>query len=331
MSARSVPGKPRFFRLVALLATFAVVGLLAACGGVGGDEGGSGDTRTVETHYGPVDVPTSPQRIVAVAYDTPWQLQSLGITPVGAQDYSSYADSYTAEQMAFIEPVTPIGTYGDLDLEAIANLAPDLIVGDAYDVDEDVYNQLKDIAPTAIVYGAERGDWKPIVDGLAEVVGAQQVATDSADAYNAKIAELRETYAGVLENNAFALITISGEPGQFSILYPSGTTGALYEELGVRWAPTIPQGDFPSGFEYYSNEQIDEYLSGADVIIAPAKVDGGRYEQLQPVFDSPLFRGLPAAQNNRVFEFSFGVTDYVTGLEYLNAIETNVLSKLPAA
>lgn len=296
--------------------------------GIDGSEDAAADTHTVPTYYGDVEVPVEPERIVAVSYDTPWQLMSLGVTPVGAQDYSSFAASLSPERQDFIAQTEPVGNYGEIDYEAVLALDPDLIVGDAYEIDEAVYERLTELAPTAIVFGEERGDWKSIVDALALAVGADAELAEVSGSYGARLAELQGGYEDVLADYTFAPITFGNQEAEFSVMYPSGVAGSIYDELGVTYAPGIPEGDFPAGYESYPYERILEILGDADVIVTPAQADGATYEALQTLFDNDLFQALPAAAAGHVYQFPLGVTDYVTATAYLDRIEENVLVDL---
>ena len=77
-------------------------GVLAACSGTG-PAPATGEVRTVEGAYGPVEVPARAERIVTVSYNTPFQLQAVGREPVGAFDYSALYEQLTADQVAMLE------------------------------------------------------------------------------------------------------------------------------------------------------------------------------------------------------------------------------------
>lgn len=286
------------------------------------------NARTVETLHGPVDVPADPERIVAVSYDTPWQLMSLGVPIVGAQDYSSFMGSLSDERKAYIDGVAAIGSYGEPNLEAIAALEPDLIAGDSYEVDDALYEQLSAIAPTVVATGEHRGDWKAVVTTLAEATNAEATLAQVAADDDATLSEIRTTHAAALHDLTFALITFGTDEATFSVMYPTGIVGSLYDELGVRFAPGIPDDSPAAGYVEFTVERVPEILSDADVIIAPAQADGSTYDAPKPVFTNPLFRKLPAAQSDHVFELTLGVTDYVTAADYLDRMATQVLATL---
>lgn len=317
-------------RRTSVAAVALMVAVVSACSSPANPAAADGETRVVETFYGQVEVPSDPQRIVAVSYDTPMQMMSLGVPLLGAQDYSRHRQEFSADQFASLAETEPVGAFGELDYEAVAALEPDLIIGDAFEIDEQTYERLASIAPTAIVYGENRGDWKPVVDALGDIVGAQESLARTSAAYEAKIAEMQDTFAGQLDGQAFALVTVGGQE-EFSIQYPIGVPGGLYEDLGVTYAPSIPDEEPETGFLSFPYEQIPEILGGADVIVSPTQADGTTIEALAPLFDHRLFRTLPSVRSGHAFELRAPnrPLDYVLAAEYLDALGTQVLAELP--
>ncbi|MFJ9313909.1 ABC transporter substrate-binding protein [Pimelobacter simplex] len=310
--------------------TLAAALALSACGSEDDAPGTSGaETRTVTSAYGDVEVPARPERVVAVSYDTPWQLQSLDVKPVATQDYGKWIDSFTAEQQAFVKGVATIGSFGETNYDAIVKADPDVIVGDAYEIDEKSYRRLSEIAPTVIVEGSFRGDWKAIVAGLAEATGAGEALREREQAYDAKVAELKEKYADQLALR-WAAVSVGDAEAEFSVLYPTGTTGALLAELGAVAAPGIPDAAPEPGYASYSLERLDEILATADVVVAPAGADGSTWEPFAAIKGNALFTALPAAKSGSVFELPYDVTDYDTALTFLDAVETTILEPLAA-
>ncbi len=83
----------------------------------------------------------------------PWQLQAVGARPVATLDYSAYIDQFTPTQQKFIDGLSTVGVFLEVNREAVVAAAPDLIVGDAYEIDEDMFRELSKIAPTAVYSG----------------------------------------------------------------------------------------------------------------------------------------------------------------------------------
>lgn len=291
---------------------------------------GAGETRVLPSFYGDVEVPVAPQRVVAVSYDTPWQLQAVGVRPVAVQDYGKWVTEFSADQQEFVEGVATVGAYGDLNLEAVAAARPDLIVGDGYEIDEPTYELLSAIAPTFIAGSDIRGDWKSISSQIADAAGAGDAVGKLRDEYDSTLARLRAQYADELARN-WAHFSLGDNPSDFSVQYPTGTTGALlFTELGATLAPSVPEGSPESGYESISTEKIADVLGGADVLVHFLNADGSPNPAIQAVIDMPVFATLPAAVAGHVYGMTTSVTDYATAIRYLEELEATALEPLAA-
>jgi iron complex transport system substrate-binding protein len=153
------PPVPRPSRLAVPLAALALTAGLTACGGSSEDAvaapsaAASSSTAfpvSIENKFGTTEIPAEPQRVVTVGYNDEDFVLALGVVPVGVRDligdYDAPSRPWAQEQLGGAEIPTVGGT--DLDLEAIAALDPDLIVGVYSYIDQAVYDQLSKIAPT---------------------------------------------------------------------------------------------------------------------------------------------------------------------------------------
>jgi len=147
-------------RPLAALATTALALTLAACGGSDGDAAGSSSSApsgdagafpvTIENAFGTTEIPERPERIVTVGFNDADFVLALGGTLVGERellgDYDATQRPWAADQL----PDEDIPTVGgeELNLEEIAALQPDLIVGVYSFIDQATYDQLSAIAPT---------------------------------------------------------------------------------------------------------------------------------------------------------------------------------------
>lgn len=289
----------------------------------------TGDTTSVETTYGTVSVPAAPKRVVAISYDTPWQLQSLGVKPIATQDYGKWISEFTTSQQAFVKGAATVGSYGELDLEAVAKAAPDLIVGDASEIDKATFTKLSAIAPTAIVSGETRGDWAGITEKLAEVVGKTSVWDAQKATFNAELDRIKTQYATAISGNSWLHMSIGDDAAQFSVQQPTGATGnLLVNVLGVKYGAGVPTKYNDNGYGSYPLEQLGTIADGVTVILHPLNADGSKSENVEAILNNPLFTRLAAAQAGHVYGLATTVTDYATGADWLSEIEKTVLSKL---
>lgn len=147
----------RLSRRTLLAGTSAVgVAALAACsdsttsGSTAGTPTGSADAgTTVDTLFGPVEVPADPQAVVALGWGDMETCLALGTQVVGTSDWLAYGGDGVGPWAQDLVTRTPeqLGTM-ELSYEAVAALTPDLILDTRSDNTQDKYDKLAAIAPT---------------------------------------------------------------------------------------------------------------------------------------------------------------------------------------
>lgn len=322
--------------LAAAIATAAA--LLAGCSSAGAAgtstsdapaASGGGDTRTVASAYGDVAVPEDPQRVAAVSYDTPWNLMGLGVTPVATLDYGPWIDEFSADQQAFVKGLPTVGTFGEINVEAVASATPDLIIGTVEEVDEATYAQLSAIAPTVVVGGGDRGAWQTTTEETAKAVGREARWKESKAAFEQTRDRLKTQYADVIAGNRWINFSLGDDASQFSVQQPTGATGnLLVNEMGMAYGPGVPTDHDPKGYASYPLEQLGSVFDGVTVALTFANADGSPNPGVQAVRDNPLFQRLPVAQSGHVYALSSSVTDYPSATAWLEELEQKVLAVL---
>ncbi|MER7669259.1 iron-siderophore ABC transporter substrate-binding protein [Kitasatospora sp. NPDC096128] len=143
--------------------------------------------RTVKHAMGETVIPAKPTRVVVLDTGELDNVVSLGIQPVGVvhTDASKSLPSYLKDKAG--NPAA-VGTINSLNLEAIAALKPDLILGSQLRA-QDQYAQLSKIAPT--VFSLRPGyPWKQNFLLNASPFGLQAEAQAQLDAYQAAAAAI---------------------------------------------------------------------------------------------------------------------------------------------
>jgi iron complex transport system substrate-binding protein len=150
--------------------------------------------RTIKHARGVTEIPKKPERVVVLDSGELDSVLTLGITPVGmvTTDGASPIPTYLADKVQGVETV---GKNTTLNLEAIAKLKPDLILGSQLRVDKQ-YEQLSAIAPT--VFSIRPGfPWKENFRLIGAAVGEEKKAVDALNSYadNAKALSAKFTGA----------------------------------------------------------------------------------------------------------------------------------------
>jgi iron complex transport system substrate-binding protein len=151
---------PRALHRVVPLAVLALAAGLTACGGAdeedtaraAGSSSASGAFPvSIDNQFGTTEVPEEPQRVVTVGFNDQDFVLALGVTPVGVREnlgsYDATQRPWAQEQLAGAGEIPTVGGE-EIDVEAVAALRPDLIVGVYSYLDQAVYDQLSGIAPT---------------------------------------------------------------------------------------------------------------------------------------------------------------------------------------
>ncbi|WP_284750380.1 ABC transporter substrate-binding protein [Amycolatopsis sp. RTGN1] len=212
--------RPKWTRLAAVLAAGT---LLAACGhpekpstsGVGDQDVATGgrlfstaDTetaklgadagpgvfpRTVTHALGKTKLDKKPSRVVVLDSGELDDVLALGITPVGMATNAGQNDvpAYLADRA---KGIPAIGGISNLNLEAIAALNPDLILGSKLRAN-DLYPQLSKIAPT--VFSIRPGfPWKENLLLIGASLGAETQATGLLNDYQKRANEVKAAVKG---------------------------------------------------------------------------------------------------------------------------------------
>jgi len=272
--------------------------LPAGCGsgGEGGEETASGETRTVRHALGETEVPVSPERVVGLSTaelaDT---LLALGVEPVGMTTYGDNpADDPEAwpdaiRERAIEADIASVGVNAQPDLEKVAALEPDLILGLSFD--RGIYDRLSEIAPTVLF--PDGLGWEALLKRTAEALGAQREAERVLAGHDERVGRVRPKVEGALAS------IVRPQPGEILLHGPASAPGAVLEELGIE-VQDVPEtaedwsGDGSIGS--MSPELVPE-IDGEHVFVITYGLEETTFEEL---IERPLWRQLPAAREGRV-------------------------------
>ncbi|MCD2498480.1 ABC transporter substrate-binding protein [Microbacterium nymphoidis] len=194
-------------------------------------------THSVEHARGTTVVPDDPQRIVVLE---PVQLDTavaLGKTPVGAAVASNVAG---VPAYLGVDGVEAVGTVPEPDLEAIAALKPDLILGTEARHSK-LYAQLEAIAPT--VFMATQADpWQENVELIGEALGEVDETKKLLAGYNDRCAEIADEFT--VDGKTANLLRPRDET-TMSLYGPVSFAGSAIECVGL----TIPDQDWQDGLQ----------------------------------------------------------------------------------
>lgn len=292
---------------------------LAACGGDDGEEA-TPSTRTIETARGPVDVPVTPSKVVAVVNYAMNALFSLGVTPAGVPD--GFADAVLPAERAMYDAAPKVGQWDAIDVEQVAALQPDLILGLDIELNAPIYDQLSQVAPTVFFSLEGTSDWEKVTEEFAGAMGIASELTDLVDRYRARAAEVKAAHETKLAETKFVMAN-AFETG-WVIWYPDASGAQVLSEAGVQWASAA--AGKTGNYAEYSLEEVN-LLEDADVILIRA--NGGVFnEGSQAFLATPTVQSLPAVAAGHALPvanlFPMSYTQALALLDELDAILSQI-------
>lgn len=194
------------------------------------------ETVKVTDVKGEVEIPANPKRIVDLSGNSDI-LSILGYKVVGtansdAYDYTKFP-TYLEDVLSGAE-ILGYSMQDTMDIEAVMNVEPDLIIIST--VQEKMYDQLKEIAPTVMIQ-LEALNWKDDIMTIAEVFEKEEEATSWITAYDEKSKaageKIKKAYG---EDTSYLSFLASG--GQFYVFGGAGFGSVLYQDMGL----SVPAG-----------------------------------------------------------------------------------------
>ncbi|MFI1253833.1 ABC transporter substrate-binding protein [Streptomyces netropsis] len=242
--------------------------------------------RTVTHALGRTEIKEMPKRVVVLDVGELDNVVSLGIKPVGwaPSEGSQEIPEYLKKDVG--DPKS-VGTISNLNLEAINELKPDLILGSKLRAEKN-YKDLSKIAPT--VFSVRPGfTWKENYLLNAAALDKTADAKKQLDAYGAKARKLGEDIG-----DKKPTITMLRYLPQFTRLYAQQSfIGTILKDAGLP-RPKNQQADKLA--EEISPENIDQ--ADADWIFTGVYGDPDKTKR-DSAQDNPLWKNLKAVKDGR--------------------------------
>ena len=167
------------------------------------------DKVMVETAMGPVEIPANPKRIASALIGITGYLAALDTIPVGTATQSGFPDFLKNNLAGAVD----LGETDSLNLEALMELEPDLIIGVA-SVHKEQYELLSAIAPTVLLESAT-DDWATF-HTVAQLVGKQETASVLQKEYDERSSMLQQDMKEKYPQGArVAYMRVQGKELQF--------------------------------------------------------------------------------------------------------------------
>lgn len=269
--------------------------------------------RTVTHAMGRTEIKATPKRVVVLDVGEFDNVVSLGLKPVGyaPSEGDAAIPSYLKKDAG--EPKS-VGTINNLNLEAIAGLQPDLILGSQLRA-ADKYDELSKIAPT--VFSIRPGfTWKENYLLNAQALDRTKQAEANLTAYEEKAVELGED----IGPDKPTVSMVRYLPDRLRLYAKASFIGTILEDVGLPRPKNQQINDLAAEI---SPERIDE--ADADWIFTGVYGDA-KATQRDTARSNPLWKNLKAVKEGRAKDVSdetwylgLGVTSAVLVLDDLRA------------
>ncbi|MFJ8603058.1 ABC transporter substrate-binding protein [Streptomyces shenzhenensis] len=211
--------------------------------------------RTVAHFEGKTILKTAPKKVVVISTGQADALLTLGIVPAGstrgegADLVPAYLTTAFSKDAEHIAAVADVGSRFEPNLEAVANIEPDLILMNTAGKDaKSLYTSLSNLAPTVATQGTGLY-WKQDFLLLADAVGKTQQAQRFLDDFHADAAALGKQLKKPV---TVSFLRMNGD--RLRVFGVPSFTGSIAEDAGLG-RPRSQQFDDTS--EDISNEQLD--------------------------------------------------------------------------
>ena len=218
------------FRPLATAASLAAIALIATgCAGTPAAEesapAAEDASYTVEHAMGETEFTAVPERIVVLDSPQMDALVALGITPLGAPEIGA-GRGFPAYLADDLEGTESIGFIAEPDVDAIANLAPDLIIGSKVR-HEALYEELSAIAPT--VFSEDTGtNWTEQAELTAAAVNQSDKMDELIKGVEDRAAEVGEA----VEADGTTASIVRFRADNFRLYGPGTFSGSLLTDMG---------------------------------------------------------------------------------------------------
>ncbi|GGG02329.1 ABC transporter substrate-binding protein [Paenibacillus albidus] len=166
--------------------------------------------RTVEAANGSIVIQEKPERVAVVHWGYVdsillFDLKSIGLALPFTKDSSSLNTDTYKPYVAKVGELAIIGENTTVNMEALLEYAPDIIIAGNV-TNAEVTDQLAKIATTVVINEADTdvwSNWPALVTKFGEILGQENVAEEFIAGYQAKLQDAKEKLADVKGTVAF--------------------------------------------------------------------------------------------------------------------------------
>lgn len=251
------------------------------------------DIRKIKHAMGETEIKGTPQRVVILTNEGTEALLGMGVKPVGAVK-SWQGEPWYDHIKDQMQGVTDLGEETQPNMELIASLKPDLILGNKVR-QEKIYSQLSSIAPT--VFSEElSGNWKNNFKLYAEALGKQAEGEKLLADFDKKVEDAKGKLG---EKTKTKVSLIRFLPGKVRLYMKDTFAGVLLNQLGFARPASQDKDEF---MQVIAKEQMAD--ADGDVLFywVSDYEDKAAAAYKDEWINDPLWKNLSVVKNNKVFQ-----------------------------
>ncbi|KRE35322.1 ABC transporter substrate-binding protein [Paenibacillus sp. Soil724D2] len=266
---------------------------------------------TVKHAMGETKIKGTPQKVVVLTNEGTEAVLSMGIKPVGAVKSFTLGDWYDHIK-ADMEGVKIVGDENQPNLEMIASLKPDLIIGNKVR-QEKVYEQLSAIAPTVF---SERlsGDWQINFKLYAEALNKKAEGDKIIGDFEKRIIDFKAKAGNQLKTK---VSIVRFMPGKVRIYMKDTFSGVILNKLGFERPASQNQDKFADDL---TKERIPD-MNGDILFYFTWDNEKGEANKIEQEWtNDPLWKNLDVVKQGKVHKVSDAVWNTAGGIKAANLL-----------
>ncbi|WP_099352636.1 ABC transporter substrate-binding protein [Fredinandcohnia onubensis] len=306
--------------------TLAVLSLLlSACGAADNTDKGNNETEgantyTVEHAMGTTPISKNPERIVILTNEGTEALLAMGVKPVGAVR-SWIGDPWYDHIEDQMEGIEVVGEESNVNIEAIAALEPDLIIGNKMR-QENIYEQLKAIAPTVFAEDL-RGDWQKNFTLYSKAINKEEEGKKVLAEFEEHLNQVKEKI-----NTDAEVSVVRFMEGRTRIYYTDSFSGVIFEQLGLK-RPQQQVDLFAENPDDQFAREVDQekipLMDADEIFYFTYETGNGEATKVEEDWiNNPLWQGLNAVKAGKVHKVSDPIWNTAGGVLAANLMLDDV-------
>ncbi|MFB9327890.1 ABC transporter substrate-binding protein [Paenibacillus aurantiacus] len=243
--------------------------------------------RVIQHAAGETTLTKEPSRIALLDYSYADYVAALDVKPTATVTFvENEMPPYLADRLTDVQS---IGAINAINLEALMETQPDLIIG-VSPSQEKTYDQMSQIADTILLDQAAF-DWRKSLTEFGTILGKEEKAQQVIADYDKKAEEAREEVAQAVGDQTVMFLRVTAKEYRvYGNISPSGSV--LYGDLGLKAVPGVDMNQKQAAI---SMEMLPELNPDHIFLLAG---DDKKIKELQ---ESALWKNLNAVKNNHIY------------------------------